>query len=86
VLAAEISLQRGMAGASYRTYIDLARETRDPRLAQRATEIAFNARSSQQALDGARLWSELAPKSPAASQVLATLLVLNGRWEEAEPC
>ncbi|GAA7763123.1 MAG: hypothetical protein COC14_08395 [Burkholderiaceae bacterium] len=85
VLAAEISLQRGMAGASYRTYIDLARETRDPRLAQRATEIAFNARSSQQALDGARLWSELAPKSPAASQVLATLLVLNGRWEEAEP-
>lgn len=85
VMAAEISLQRGLVGPAYRTYIDLARETRDPRLAQRATEIAFNARVAQQALDGARLWSELAPKSPAARQVLSTLLVLNGRWEDAEP-
>ena len=85
VLAAEISLQRGLVGPSYRTYMDLARETRDPRLAQRATEIAFNARASQQALDAARLWTELAPKSPAARQVLSTLLVLSARWEEAEP-
>lgn len=85
VLAAEISLQRGLVGPSYRTYMDLARQTRDPRLAQRATEIAFNARVSQQALDGARLWIELAPKSPAARQVLSTLLVLNARWDEAEP-
>ncbi|WP_235844764.1 tetratricopeptide repeat protein [Cupriavidus agavae] len=85
VLAAEISLQRGLVGPSYRTYMDLARETRDPRMAQRATEIAFNARVSQQALDGARLWTELAPKSPAARQVLSTLLVLSARWEEAEP-
>ncbi|WP_257992128.1 tetratricopeptide repeat protein [Cupriavidus pauculus] len=85
VLAAEISLQRGLVGPAYRTYMDLARETRDPRLAQRATEIAFNARVAQQALDAARLWAELAPKSPAARQVLSTLLVLNGRWEDAEP-
>ena len=85
VLAAEISLQRGLVGTAYRTYLDLARSTRDPRLAQRATEIAFNARISQQALDGARLWVELAPKSAAARQVLSTLLVLNGRWDEAEP-
>ncbi|SDP75900.1 Tetratricopeptide repeat-containing protein [Ralstonia sp. 25mfcol4.1] len=85
VLAAEISMQRGLVGPAYRTYMDLARETRDPRLAQRATEIAFNARVAQQALDGARLWADLAPKSPAARQVLSTLLVLNGRWEDAEP-
>lgn len=85
VLAAEIALQRGLVGTAYRAYLELARSTRDPRMAQRATEIAFNARISQQALDGARLWVELAPKSPAARQVLSTLLVLNGRWEEAEP-
>jgi len=85
VLAAEISLQRGLVGPAYRTYMDLARDTRDPRMAQRATEIAFNARVAQQALDSARLWAELAPKSPAARQVLSTLLVLNGRWEDAEP-
>lgn len=85
VLLAEISMQRGLAGNAYRGYLDLARSTRDPRFAQRATEIAFNARVSQQALDAARLWTELAPTSSAARQVLSTLLVLNARWEEAEP-
>lgn len=85
VLAAEISLQRGLAGPAYRTYIELARSTRDPRFAQRATEIAFNARIPQQALDAARLWKDLAPTSAAARQVLSTLLVLNGRWDDAEP-
>jgi tetratricopeptide (TPR) repeat protein len=85
VLAAEVSMQRGLAGPAYRTYLDLAREIRDPRFAQRATEIAFNARVPQQALDSARLWTELAPTSAGARQVLSTLLVLSGRWDEAEP-
>lgn len=85
VLAAEVSMQRGLAGPAYRTYLDLAREVRDPRFAQRATEIAFNARVPQQALDSARLWTELAPTSAGARQVLSTLLVLSGRWDEAEP-
>ncbi|AOY91860.1 hypothetical protein BKK79_08660 [Cupriavidus sp. USMAA2-4] len=85
VLAAEVSLQRGLIGPSYRTYMDLARDTRDPRFAQRATEIAFSARLSQQALDAARLWTDLAPRSGPARQVLSTLLVLSGRWEDAEP-
>ncbi len=85
VMAAEISLQRGLVGPAYRTYIELARSTRDPRFAQRATEIAFNARVPQQALDAARLWSDIAPGSPAARQVLSALLVLNGRWNEAQP-
>ncbi|WP_232232372.1 tetratricopeptide repeat protein [Cupriavidus sp. amp6] len=85
VLAAEISMQRGLVGPAYRTYLELARQTRDPRFAQRATEIAFNARIPQQALDAARLWREISPNSPAAAQVLSTLLVLNGRWDDARP-
>jgi len=85
VLAAEISMQRGLIGPAYRTYLDLARDTRDPRFAQRATEIAFNARLSQQALDAARLWTDLAPRSASARQVLSILLVLSGRWDDAEP-
>ncbi|WP_454719903.1 MULTISPECIES: tetratricopeptide repeat protein [Cupriavidus] len=85
VLAAEISVQRGVIGPAYQTYLELARNTRDPRFAQRATEIAFNARSAPQALDAARLWTELAPTSAGARQVLSTLLVLSARWDEAEP-
>ncbi|WP_454730859.1 MULTISPECIES: tetratricopeptide repeat protein [Cupriavidus] len=85
VLAAEISVQRGVIGPAYQTYLELARNTRDPRFAQRATEIAFNARSAPQALEAARLWTELAPTSAGARQVLSTLLVLSARWDEAEP-
>ncbi|WP_420994581.1 tetratricopeptide repeat protein [Cupriavidus sp. 30B13] len=85
VLAAEISVQRGVIGPAYQTYLELARNTRDPRFAQRATEIAFNARSAPQALDAARLWTELAPTSAGARQVLSTLLVLSAKWDEAEP-
>ncbi|MGO4326446.1 tetratricopeptide repeat protein [Cupriavidus sp. 2TAF22] len=85
VLAAEISVQRGVIGPAYQTYMELARNTLDPRFAQRATEIAFNARSAQQALDAARLWTELAPTSAGARQVLSTLLVLSAKWDEAEP-
>ncbi|SPD38576.1 protein of unknown function [Cupriavidus taiwanensis] len=64
VLAAEISIQRGLVGPAYRTYLELARQTRDPRFAQRATEIAFNARIPQQALDAARLWKEITRLRP----------------------
>ena len=45
VLASEIGLQRGEAGIAYQTYIGLARNTRDGRLAQRAMEIAIAANS-----------------------------------------
>ncbi len=45
VLASEVSLQRGLVEPAYRTYLGLAQDTRDPRFAQRATEIAFLTRS-----------------------------------------
>ena len=41
VLASEIALQRGEAGLAYGTYLELARQINDPRLAQRAMEIAL---------------------------------------------
>ena len=85
VLAAEIALQRGQAAPAYQTYLSLARDTKDPRMAQRATEIAVNAQSISDALTAARLWHEYAPASQQASQLDATLLVLNGYLDEARP-
>jgi len=85
VLAAEIALQRGQAAPAYQTYLSLARDTKDPRMAQRATEIAVNAQSISDALTAARLWHEYAPTSQQASQLDATLLVLNGYLDEARP-
>lgn len=85
VLASEIALQRGQPGPAYRSYMSLARDTRDPRFAARATEIAYSAQFSALALDAARLWRELAPTSSAAKQIGQLLLVANGKWSEVIP-
>ena len=85
VLASEIALQRGEPQPAFQTYISLARETRDPRMAQRAAEIALGAQSPVDALTAARLWHQYAPDSRRAQQLDATLLVLNGNLGEAQP-
>ncbi|WP_296228341.1 tetratricopeptide repeat protein [Ralstonia sp. UBA689] len=85
VLAAEVSLQRGQPEPAYRVYLALAQDTRDPRFAQRATEIAFLTRSAPQALRASRVWVELSPTSMQARQVQQLLLVATGQWSEVEP-
>ena len=82
VLASEVSLQRGLVEPAYRTYLALAQDTRDPRFAQRATEIAFLTRSPAQAMTAARLWVELSPTSMPARQVQQLLLVATGQWSD----
>jgi len=84
VLASEIALQRGEAGLAYTTYLELARQLDDPRLAQRAMEIAITAGAPDLALQAAQTWDNLAgPKQTRPKEVLVTLLILNQRWSEA---
>ncbi len=85
VLAAEVALQRNQPAPAYQTYLALARDTHDPRMAQRATEIALAAQSPADALSAANLWRQYAPDSNRASQVDAALLVLSGKPAEAQP-
>lgn len=85
VLAAEIALQRNQPAPAYQTYLALARDTKDARFAQRATEIALLAQSPVDALSAARLWQQYAPQSDRAAQIDASLLVLAGKPEEAKP-
>jgi tetratricopeptide (TPR) repeat protein len=85
VLAAEIALQRNQPAPAYQTYLTLARDTHDPRMAQRAAEIAIGAQSPADALSAAQLWREYAPDSERAAQLDASLLVLSGKPEDAAP-
>jgi tetratricopeptide (TPR) repeat protein len=84
-LLGEIAAQRGDAQVAAQTYVELARRTRDPRIAKRALEIANHARMPALALEAARLWHETDPASPQAMQFLAQLLVQQKRVAEAGP-
>ena len=85
IMAAELALQQGEAGSAFATYLSVARQTRDARIARRATEIAISGRAGAQALEAAALWRELDPDSRDALQANALLLVGAGRYADAEP-
>lgn len=85
LLAADIAAQRGDLGSAWSTYMSIARQTRDPRIARRATDLAISGRALEQAVQSAQLWRELAPGSRAAQQMLETLWLGSGRVEHIEP-
>jgi len=84
-LLAEIAGQRGAVGLSAQAYADLAKHTRDPRIARRAAEVAVYARMPGAAIDAARIWYESEPSSMQALQALTSLLLAAKREEEALP-
>jgi len=84
LLVGEIALQRGEVGLAAQTYLDVAKRTRDPRIARRTIEIASAARMPELAAEAARIWYEVEP-STQSLQALAAFLVGAKRVEEAEP-
>ncbi|MBK8062940.1 MAG: tetratricopeptide repeat protein [Betaproteobacteria bacterium] len=85
LLIAEIAAQRGSVGLAAQAYADLARKTRDPRIARRATELAGFARLPNLALESAKVWNETEPASIQALQTVTGLLIGARRVAEAEP-
>jgi tetratricopeptide (TPR) repeat protein len=85
IVLAEVAVQRGQMQVAVPAYLDLARETSDPRLAQRATEVAWNARFVDSAIEAAGIWLQADPQSQQARQVLAALLVNQAQLASALP-
>lgn len=85
LLLAEIALKRGSEGLAAQLYAELARKTKDPRIARRAVEVANFARTPQYAMESARVWHEADPQSLQALQTLAGLLIGARKVDEAEP-
>jgi tetratricopeptide (TPR) repeat protein len=85
LLFGEIAAQRGNPQLAAKTYVDLAKRTRDPRIARRALEIANYARMPELALEAAKLWHEADPDSAPALQMVALYLAAARRVDEAEP-
>jgi Flp pilus assembly protein TadD len=84
-LLAEIAGQRGEIALSRAVYLELAKKTRDPRVARRAAEIAVFSRDPTAALAATRIWSETDQDSARANQTLAALLLAQGNLDDATP-
>ncbi len=83
LMIAEVALQRGQPQIAVPAFLELARETRDPRIAQRATETAWNARYADAALEAAGIWLQVEPGNARARQVLAAMLVNQQKLDSA---
>jgi tetratricopeptide (TPR) repeat protein len=81
LLLAEIAGNGGNLPLSASTYLELAQNTRDPRIARRAAEVAFYARQLDTALTATQIWVETEPTSPQAQQMLINLLIAANRSE-----
>jgi tetratricopeptide (TPR) repeat protein len=84
-LLGEIAMQRGDYALAAKTYLELARTTRDARVARRAVEVAAQGKLTELALEASLTWYDIEPRSPAALQMVSALLVASKRVDEAEP-
>jgi tetratricopeptide (TPR) repeat protein len=84
LLKAELEFKHGNWQGPYVTLMGLAQQTRDPRLARRAAEMALAARQPGESLAAVRLWRELAPDSEDAAQYYLGFVILSDNIEEAE--
>lgn len=84
-LISEIARQRGEPGLAAEGMLDLAKTTRDPRLAKRATEVALLSRQEARALEAATLWYQIEPDEPTAQQAVVAILLNSGQLEKTRP-
>ncbi len=84
-LLGEIAGQRGDVTLASQLFLDLAKQTRDARLAERAAKAAAYANQPAIALQAATLWVELDPNSLEAQQASSQLLVASGNLKQAKP-
>jgi tetratricopeptide (TPR) repeat protein len=84
-LAAEVAGQKGELGISTQLFYDLAKSSRDVRLAERAAKVAMYSKNAQAALETAKLWVELDANSTEAQQAAVQIYVINGDFNAAKP-
>lgn len=86
LLLGELNAKGDDPGAAFSLILDAARKTADPRLYQRAVDLALQARSGDSALQAARAWRQALPLSREANRyVLQILIGMNRLAETAEP-
>lgn len=85
LLSTNLAAQRGEWQSAYATVFKLAQQTRDPRLAKRATEIATGVQQISESLRAIALWRELAQDAADVNEAnryyLSMMVVTNNVGE-----
>ena len=84
LMKVELEVRAGNWQGPYVTLMGLAQQTRDPRLARRAAEMALAAKQNGESLAAIRLWRALAPDSEEAAQYYLGMAVLADDLGEAD--
>lgn len=84
LMQAEMSFKNGDWQGPYLTMMSLAQQTKDPRLAKRAAEMALSAKQADDALAAVKLWRQYAPADDEAAQYYLGLVILSDNLGEAE--
>ena len=82
VLSAEIAGQRGDYAGALEHYLEAAKLTPDPKVAERATQIALYAKNLGSAAEAASLWSQRDPSNTAPKRISAILNLKQGNLEQ----
>ncbi len=83
LLVAEIAGHRQRYDITLTNYLHQAEKTRDPGIAERATQVAVYLQSNKAALNAARIWHESAPDNIQAKHTLALELIKANQFIEA---
>ena len=82
-LLSEIAAQRGNDTVAVEGSLDLAKKTRDPRLAMRAAKLALQFGQSDSAIEALKIWRDTDPSSILAKRMLSSVLLRSGKLDEA---
>lgn len=83
LLSAEIAGQKEEYDVALDGYMKAAKWTTDPKVAERATQIALFTKDQDKALEAVALWIEKQPDSAAARKIAAILNVKQGSYDQA---
>jgi tetratricopeptide (TPR) repeat protein len=83
VLVGELAGQRGQYDVALDSYLQAARLSRDPRVAERATQIALFMKKYPEASESVSIWLEREPRNAVARRMAALLYLKEGKRDQA---
>jgi tetratricopeptide (TPR) repeat protein len=84
-MEAEIALSRDMPQIAVQNYIAVAKETQDPKIAERATEIALSINMLDEAVEPALIWAKNAQNDIEAQLTAIALLLKTKQADKSAP-